>query len=386
MNILLSFLQDNRAVPHPVPAYRFWSYYIKNGIKESEMTWIEVPGLDWAEGLLYDEKSFEIKEWKDRVWDSTLEFIKRNRDKIDIFLSYLYPKQVDVDSITEIRKLGIPCVNFYCDSVREFLTVPVQFKAFDLIWVPEYEAIPLYKKANVNFIHLPMPMWVETTQRRQVFPNEKAPVTFIGSKDILREKLLSDAIKKGLPVEIWGPGWMDSTENHHSPQFRSGSDTLRNQINFVKSRGWAGLFMKYLQKINKVSCAPIDISYLNTVPSAIQYSNLIQDSKVTLGINRVPSLKRLHSSPLVYSRLRDIEAPMLGACYLTEYCHGLDFMYEIGTDIYVYRDVDELIDKTNELLKDGIKRRKLRLNGRQRALNELSIPPSLKKLRDSLFK
>ena len=63
MKIFLSFLQST--VQHPIPAYSFWGYYIKNGIEESGNTWIELPGGDWALGIVpQEEKLFCL--WKEK--------------------------------------------------------------------------------------------------------------------------------------------------------------------------------------------------------------------------------------------------------------------------------------------------------------------------------
>lgn len=113
MNILLSFLQDHREQPHPVPAYRFWEHYIKRGIEEAGMQWSEIPDLDWAAGLMLSERDPEMKTWKAMTWERALKYVTKNRHRIDIFLCYLYPKQIDVHAIKEIKKLGIPCVNFF---------------------------------------------------------------------------------------------------------------------------------------------------------------------------------------------------------------------------------------------------------------------------------
>ena len=72
MRILLSFLQDQVSKPHPVPSYRFWQHYIKNGIVEAGMSYIEVPGVDWAEGLVYEEGSVALQNWQERSWQATL--------------------------------------------------------------------------------------------------------------------------------------------------------------------------------------------------------------------------------------------------------------------------------------------------------------------------
>jgi hypothetical protein len=48
--------------------------------------------------------------------------------------------------------------------------------------------------------------------------------------------------------------------------------------------------------------------------------------------------------PNTYSRLRDIEAPMLGACYLTEQTEGLECLYDIGNEIEIYKDPESFIE------------------------------------------
>jgi hypothetical protein len=181
LNILLSFLQDKNEIPYNIPSYRFWTYYIKNGIEEAGMSWCEVPGVDWAEGLTYSKNLLDLKMWQDQVWTKTLEFVKSGHLKIDIFLSYLYPQQIEINAIKEIRKTGIPCVNFYCDNIRHFTNVPNEFKCFDMLWIPEYEAIQMYHREQVKTINLPMPMWVKPNYREQFKPLESPVIGFIGS-------------------------------------------------------------------------------------------------------------------------------------------------------------------------------------------------------------
>src|SRR6185436_286569 len=93
------------------------------------------------------------------------------------------------------------------------------------------------------------------------------------------------------------------------------------------------------------------------------YANAIRDSMVTLGINRVDTFRQSASRLISYSRLRDIEAPMLGACYLTEWTDDLEVFYEIGRDIEVYRNASELSDRIAILKAAPARRRELRANG-----------------------
>ena len=96
------------------------------------------------------------------------------------------------------------------------------------------------------------------------------------------------------------------------------------------------------------------------------------------------SRKRSLHRPLIYSRLRDIEAPMLGACYLTEWAPGLDQLYELGREIEVYRDADELAGKIQMLARDATQRHELRAAGQRRALNDHCIAHTLARIVERL--
>ncbi|TFF40861.1 glycosyltransferase family protein [Mucilaginibacter psychrotolerans] len=385
MKILLSFLQDTGQQPHNIPAYRFWQHYIKNGIEEAGMQWLEVPDADWAEGLVHSQGSHELTSWSDEIWDKTLLYIKENRKKIGVFLCYLYPQQINEAVIAEIKRLGIPCINFYCDNVRHFTKVPREFKVFDWLWVPEYEALDMYRRAGINHIHLPMPMWVERTHREGVIHEHPNLVTFIGSKDVLRQNLLGEAISKGLDITVRGAGWLPEAKTQTVIQ-NSLSQKIANQFSFIQQHGLKGYAIRNLQQFNQPAAYAVDDTHIEAKPDHQEYIQFTQSSAVTLGINRVPTFKRFDTNPLTYSRLRDIEAPMLGACYLTEYCEGLDLLYEPEKEICTYRTADELVQQANRLLKDKARRDALRAAGQKRALAEHSIPASLQKLKAAIFK
>jgi len=378
-------LQDNGGVPHPIPAYRFWAYYMKNGIAEAGMQYLEVPETDWAEGLMYGEGSDLLKKWRTDIWEKTVRYVKRNLKNIDVFLSYLYPKQIDESAIKVIKELGIPCVNFYCDNVRQFRAVPKQFKIFDLVWMPEVEANGMYQKAQVPFINLPMPMWVEPRLRSGITPSNEPKISFIGSRDPLRAYLLGEAISLGLDISIRGSGWMGAEHQTVIPS-KSPYKTVVNQFTFIHQHGIKGWLLKNSRRNQLSDAFAISPSHIFPKPGFEDYISLTQNSEITIGINRVPTYKRPNSHPLVYSRLRDIEAPMLGACYVTEYCEGVETLYDLGKDILTYKTTAELVEQCNHLLKDPAKNAELRKNGQHKALTEHAIPASLKKLRKALFK
>ena len=88
---------------------------------------------------------------------------------------------------------------------------------------------------------------------------------------------------------------------------------------------------------------------------------------IAIGINRYPSFHFPFSKPDSYSRLRDIEAPMLGACFLTEWTDGIDELYINGVEIETYKTAEEFIEKVRKLQADDQKRRSLKANGQKKS-------------------
>ena len=375
MKIFLSFLQSE--IQHQIAAYGFWAYYIKNGIKEGGHEWLECEEIDWAIGLVPQTKQ-ELGQWKANAWGKSIEYLKKNN--VDIFLSYLYPHQIDEQAINEIKKMGIFCVNFFCDNVRMFKTAPEEFKVFDLNWVPEYKAAGYYEKARFPFIRLPMPMWVDP-KYRTIAQIENKKVSFIGSKDIQRQLLFEDFIKKeqNINIDIYGNAWKNESISSNPAMFSS-FEVMKNQILFIKQYG----LYAFLNKLKSRSYNPeLSDSLKLFVKGKLDFEDYIKitrESNIIIGINRYPSFNYPLNQANTYSRLRDLEAPMLGACYLTEWTAGIDELYDIGEDIETYRTVNELIDKCQYLLKSASKRALLRKNAQNKSLKEHSIPNILQKL------
>lgn len=380
MRVFISCLQSLTA--HAIPAYDFWRAHFVNGAEEAGLEVLEAPDVDWAEGLVPMPADAHAA-WLDRTWERTLAFVRREhaRRPIAFFLGYLYPQQVEATAVQELRRLGIPSVNFFCDNVREFRKVPEAYRCFTLNWVPEFEALPMYRTAGLAHLHAPMPSWVPPHLRTSDHP-ESEPPTFIGSVDVLRRNLMADAIARGAHVVVRGRGWDRADEEAARPG--RGGRVLRNQLAFVRQHGTRALVHKTLRRLRPPAEAVIPADHIGPIASAAEYIRISQQSIVTLGINRVPTITRSLHRPLTYSRLRDLEAPMLGACYLTEWTAGLPSLYEPGTEIETYRDADELVAKLATLTGDRERRQRLRREGQRRALARNSVPATLRRIIDTL--
>jgi hypothetical protein len=69
-------------------------------------------------------------------------------------------------------------------------------------------------------------------------------------------------------------------------------------------------------------------------------------------------------------RLRDFEAPMCRACYVTGHTDEIAEFYEVGKEIDTYRSEEELVDKVRFYLGHTAAADKLREAGYQRAVRD----------------
>ncbi len=369
---------------HPIPAYRYWEIYFKRGIEEGGGEWLEAAGLDWAEGLMYSERK-ALKNWRERTWEAAVSYIKKQHQTrpIEMVLAYLFPKQVEPAAVKRIQSFGIPCVNFFCDNIRELVKVPTEFRCFDLHWVPEFKARKMYRQAGLKHMYAPMPYWVPPDKRVWQHP-ESYEVTFIGSRDQQRETLFAAALKLGVSLEIRGKGWEPAPAATAQPQRRGLRKIIANQPRFIAQQGFKAWARKGIFKLRPRIADGVFNDYVRKRPDDDEYIKITQQSIITIGVNRYPSYRHPFSKPNTYSRLRDIQAPMMGGCYLTEWTEGLDQLYDIGKEIEIYRTPEEMVERIRELKRNPEKRKSMRRKAQRRALTDHSIKKSIGKIKTVL--
>jgi spore maturation protein CgeB len=97
-----------------------------------------------------------------------------------------------------------------------------------------------------------------------------------------------------------------------------------------------------------------------------EYVALFSRSRISLGFLAVGDTHR-DVKPLRQVRLREFEAPMSAAFYLTGWLPELADLYEIGREIECYRSRAELIDKCRFYLGHDEERERIRRAGHERA-------------------
>ncbi len=313
------------------------------------------------------------------------QFEQEHRKKpFDLFFAYLFPFQFNAELFDEVKAFGVPTLSFFCDN----LSHPEMASQFaphaTLNWVPEKAALEQFNKAGAAALYLPM-----AANPRYNYPvsiDETIKISFAGGKNPFRRELLGDAISEGMDVTIFGGGWIPDQISHHV--LNSGTELypVPKATMIQKASQWVGFKADAAQLLLKHGLYPrragrayarrgeahetLLEDHVSTTPlNLVQLNALYAKSSVSLGINdqfcatAIPPL-------YAYPKMREFEATMAGACYLTQETTETADLFEIGTEIECYSSAEELVEKARDLLGSPTRRRDMRNAARARAIGE----------------
>lgn len=139
--------------------------------------------------------------------------------------------------------------------------------------------------------------------------NRDIDVLFIGNKYGVREKIITDLEKRGISVQAYGSGWKNGKVD-----------------------------------VNKMSL-------------------LSKKAKIILGIGTIGHCENTYTL-----KLRDFDAPMSGALYITHRNPDLNYFFIEGEDIEFYETIDELATKIKFYLEHDLKREKIAKSGQDKVV------------------
>jgi len=306
---------------------------------------------------------------------------------IDLFLSYFYNSHFDPDGFDDIHRLGVPTVNFYCNSIYQFELVAAIAAKVNISWHTEKEARSRYLTVGAN------PIWVQMGADPAIYHpvsgvTRQTKACFVGQRYADRDRLLAQLIHHDIPVHIYGKGWkyeppqdisITTTEQEEgdylgrrSPRPSSLESYGHAALNNFKSEGIVSgvlrTFNQFLYQRQTHQLMPQFVS--SACGFAHDICPTFANYEVILNFSNVWADGRPGSKLIPHVRLRDFEAPMCRTCYLTGYTNEIADFYELGKEIDTYRCPDELIDKTKFYLAHPSEAEKLREAGYQRALHD----------------
>ncbi|HKQ03909.1 MAG TPA: glycosyltransferase [Blastocatellia bacterium] len=306
---------------------------------------------------------------------------------VHLFLSYFYNSHFDPQGFDELRRLGIPSVNFYCNSIYQFALVSAIAAKVDFSWHAERDARPAYLAIGAN------PIWVQMGANPEVYhpmPNQRRQprACFVGQHYADRDRLLAKLVTHSVPVDIYGSGWKSllSNDQLQKPASQETQEYLGRRIprpgslasysqaisgNIEREGVLTGIGRSFRQARYRHHTRRID-SLL--APSARGVAGNISETfsqyEVILNFSNVWADGRPAAQLIPHVRLRDFEAPMCRTCYLTGYTDEIAEFYELGREIDTYASSDELVDKAKFYLSHPGEAERLREAGYRRALRD----------------
>ena len=257
----------------------------------------------------------EHKKWCLHLYESI--FQANQIRPIDLVIGTFTAPNISLETMFLIRDLRIPIINIAMDDM-----LPQHWRvksgletgaiglapAIDLTLNTTPEMIPRYLKKGFPAIYFPF-----ASDPNIYFPSLKKDidVLFIGNCYGKREKLISKCVNAGINVTAYG---LDFPLGHISGEF---------------------------------------------VPP------LFSRAKIILGSGLVG-----HSSKLVTLKLRDFDAPMAGALYLTLHNPLLALHFKINEEIVTYNNINECIKKIKYYLGNKKEMQRIASNARARSIAE----------------
>jgi len=291
---------------------------------------------------------------------------------IDLFLSYFYNAHFDPAGFDEIHRLGIPTVNFYCNSICQFDLVAKIAPNVTFAWHAEKHAEPHYRQCGAK------PVWVQMAADPEIYRpltnvTRQPRACFIGQRYADRDRLAAALIKSGVPLDLYGSGWGNGDSETTSDASPANSGTTSSYLAAVRWNlrtlgplaGTARTFRQWSYRRQTRKLTPLLAKAARG--RAPDLASAFAAYDVALNFSNVWADGRSGSALIPHVRLRDFEGPMCRTCYLTAHNDEIEEFYEVGKEIDTYRTADELVDKTRFYLSHPAEAEKLRNAGYARA-------------------
>jgi spore maturation protein CgeB len=294
----------------------------------------------------------------------------------DLVITYFSDSHVEPQAIDRVRERIAPIVNFFCNNVHQFHLVQRTARHYVTCLVPEGAAFPRYLEAGAEPIFFPMA--ANPKIYRPVPAEVRYDVTFAGQRYGDRTAGMLALREGGIDAHAFGQHWTaapvastakatgDALSERPRRASRFGSMTRavqlltqgRNPLQAARDvRDWERLSTRYPGALH----GPVGDD---------AYVALFSESKISLGFLILGDTHRTRR-PLRQVRLREFEAPMAGAFYLTGWLFDeLAMHYEIGNEIVCYQSIPEMVDLARYYLTHDSERERIRVAGHERAMRD----------------
>jgi spore maturation protein CgeB len=305
---------------------------------------------------------------RERFSEYVLSRFKREHlsQPFDLFFAYLMDGMIEVSVIDEIRRVGVPTCNFSCNNIHQFGLVDDLSNHFDLNLHSERDVADKFR--GVGATPFWWPMASNPHYARPMPVRRQSGLSFVGGSYGMRADYALHLIENGIDLHLYGPRWTLQGRRARAKR-RLRRDLALGAAVLAPSLAAQHRYTSEAARIDvERRLAVTHPGNVHEPVSDEEVIRLYSSSRVSLGFLEVfdnhdpsrPALQHLH--------LREFEAPMSGALYLTNFSDELGEMFELEKEVLVWRNRHELLEKARFYGEHPKAGEKIRKAARRRAL------------------
>jgi spore maturation protein CgeB len=242
-------------------------------------------------------------------------------------------------------------LNWFCDDQWRFESFTKHIgPCFSYCVTVDKYCIPEYNKIGITPI---LSQWASFDYIPGInfaFESYNADISFIGSKNLTREWVISELEKRKVFVNCYGSGWQNGKISYEEMK-----------LIFLKSK--------------------INLNLSNSVPKDIGFMFFIVKKFFSIVLNpfgaindKIDFLKHLKSIIFSHKQIeqikaRNFEIPGFGGFQISKFALQLEDYFENGKEIVLFSDMDELTQLVRFYLENDSLREKIRCNGYFKSAN-----------------
>jgi spore maturation protein CgeB len=294
-------------------------------------------------------------------------------EKPDVVFFILMNSEITLETITQLSKRYIT-VNWFCDDQWRFKDFArVVAPALTFAATTDKYSLEKYRELGCsNIIHS---QWAAIEYREDIQfdePQYENDICFIGGLNPTRKWIVQYIQDNGFHVDCYGSGWPNGRVS-----FRQIKDvTFRSKINLNLSNSFS-LDFRFLEYLQKMRFEPTSMSrkqrILNSFFPRISSRRVLKEA-----LNTFNSSKNVEQI-----KARNFEIPAFGGFELTQYCLEIEDYFEIGKEIAIFSNIDDLLRQIDYYLTHDRERESLRRAGYIRA-RDYTYENRMRKLFDEI--
>jgi hypothetical protein len=274
--------------------------------------------------------------------------IRMKREKFDLFMTPHGHQDIYVESIREIKKIGIPTLLICFDN----LIVPFMHEKiaqyFDLVWLTSNETAHIFKKSKCNYVI--QPYAANPYYFTPKYDKEINRLAFVGTPYGTRINGINMLINKDISVTLFANLNQNSQNgiklNGNFEQIKAAYNLSRFRIGRKVLLG----AIKHRLISDRKLCIENPSLIINGAVGLCEMNKIYSNYSLSLSFTEALRTGSLNESvPII--NLRSFEIPMSGGLQFCKYNEELESYFKDDNEIVFFRDSEEFVSKAKFYLR-----------------------------------